>query len=365
MKIYFILICLLILNVALDASSKQTLPVDLLNDTNDDTQAVQKLIDAMPEGGSLQIPAGTLILSAPLVIDRKNFAIFGVDANLTTLRFVHAGDGLVFNPAKPGLEACELPTSQSSSCKSGAAVRGTTSGKNEPPKVNLDRVRVEYIGAGFWKYGLKMESGEAIVVDCNFQGLNKGTDGTKALIDYSGKTGGGGRIQMVRSRLSGALKGVTVHKTDSEGQKFYDSIIENVSIGAERLTSEPTFQWMGCRISATHHSLYFSGVRDTAVSGCLLKVKDPEGKSIVLERRQTQHISFRGNIITGANILTVNSKDYSGKKSKLVDSVSLSGNYIANAVTAFNLSAPKTKVFPLEEYPAQHSKRFCKDSKFN
>ena len=152
---------------------------------------------------------------------------------------------------------------------------------------------------------------------------------------------------MIRSRLSGARCGVSVHDTDSEGQKFYDSIVEDVSIGAERLTTEPTFQWMGCRITAEQTGLYLWGVRDTVFAGSVFEATAPDAKTIIMEHDTLQHLAFRGNILLGANTLTVPSVDYDGANSKRVDSVTFSGNYIQGADPVFDLSGSETYGFSL------------------
>jgi len=234
-------------------------------------------------------------------------------------------------------------TIQTSASGSGAAIFGDTVNSNEPPLIYVDRVEIKGLGAGFWKYGLRMIGGSGLVTDSVFQGVNNGLSGTVALVEHTGQTGGGGRIQMFRSRLIGADRGVSVFNTDAEGQKFFDSMIEDVAIAAYRATSEPGFHWMGCRLTAADNAFYLKGARDTAIAGNIIETTKPNSQAIVLQSQQMQHLAFRANVISGANAVKVPQE--TGEK--LVDSVTFSGNYIQTTNSVFDLRGTQTYSFSL------------------
>jgi len=345
MKLLALLISLVGLSAAYGASKAVWLSADLLDDLDDDTAVVQATINSMPTDSALHIPAGILTLSQPLVIDRPSFAIIGADANLTTLRFTSATNGLVFfsSGADGNYARVADLTIQTSASGSGAAIFGDTVNSNEPPLIYVDRVEIKGLGAGFWKYGLRMIGGSGLVTDSVFQGVNNGLSGTVALVEHTGQTGGGGRIQMFRSRLIGADRGVSVFNTDAEGQKFFDSMIEDVAIAAYRATSEPGFHWIGCRFTAGDTAFYLKGARDTAIAGNIIETTKPNSQAIVLQSQQMQHLAFRANVISGANAVKVPQE--TGEK--LVDSVTFSGNYIQTTNSVFDLRGTQTYSFSL------------------
>jgi len=330
-----------------------TLDPALLDDLDDDAAVVQSIVDSMPESSILHIPAGTLVMSSPLVIDKKNFAVTGMDANLTFMHFTGGQDGLFVQSSQGGgnvvrISDLSILTEQAGGGAAVHGVRYTDAGQtNLPPNIELERVGISFADGGFWNYSVKSEYGVLLVVDSVFRGVNNGTNGTLCHIDYSGPSGGGRRVQMLRSRLSGARVGVSVHDTDSEGQPIINSVVEDVEIGGERYTAEPAFKWSGCRITASDVGLYLSGVRDSRVDGCLVETTAPDSTAFVMERRQTQHTCYRGNLVFTPYMLKVNTTDYQDAASKLVDSITFSGNYIHGADPGFDLTGPETWGFCL------------------
>lgn len=323
-----------------------------MDDTTDDTIYLQGLIDGMPNGGVLRVPAGTLTLSDRLVINKISFSIIGVGASCSIIRFETANDGVLAKSSTGDGGMLFLSDFSLITSHAGGGIALETQVVDPtgdiflPPKILMKRVDVRGEGSGYWNGSILSDSSSLLLIDSFFQGVNNSVNGTLNHIEFVSQTGGGAKLRLIRCHLKGADVGIYVHDNDAEGQFIVDTIVEDVAIGGLRLTPEPAFNWYGCRILASGTGIYLSGARDVPVAGCVVKISGTDGVCFALEKRTMQNFTMLGNILeSSGETVRMNEFDIDGIESLLINMVTMTGNYVEGADTVVQVDAKRCDNF--------------------
>jgi len=300
-----------------------------MDGVTDDTAAFQDALNALADGGVLDISAGTALLSAPLTVKNKSCTIHGAGPFATILRWT-SGNGIACSESRTKPQTNGDPTSwqitgirfETASADSGTALSlcYEHSGRVTPSVIVRD-CSFQPWKAGFWTKSILIDNGHlGQITGCYFRGGRREGKTTSHHIHLTGNSttfmieNCHGMISRYGILAEGVTEGVTISKC------FF---VKNAYGYALNVGGEPMFDISQSHAASHVHPLWIKNGRSSAITGnmCVLRKYDDFSNLrddsnppaiVVLEGKTTKNI-----VVIGCT-LNMNDQSLAGKDGEVL-----------------------------------------------
>ena len=325
-----------------------------MDGVTDDTTAFQNALNALPDGGVLNITAGTALLSAPLTIKDKSCTIRGAGLFATKLRWT-SGSGISCSESRTREETDGDPASwqitgirfETASADSGTALslRYEHSGRVTPSVIVRDCSFQPWHG-GYWTKSISVENGHlGQITGCYFRGgRGEGKATTSHHVHLTGNSttfmieNCHGMISRYGILVEGVTEGVTISKC------FF---VMNAYGYTLNVDGEPMFDIFQSHAASHVHPLWIKNGRSSAIIGNMfvlrkyddflgLRDSDNPPAIVLIEGKTVKDV-----VVTGCT-LNMNDKSLGGEGGKFlgIDIRNGNGVIIADNSIEHNSSFP-------------------------
>ena len=363
MKIARQLLALLLASSSLlhAADSSATLPVSALDGVTDQTELLQRTLDALPDGGVLTLPPGTLILSRPILVRAKSLTFRGAGAFATRLRWVAKG-GLYFSDTRTSgdtkgkLASWEVSDLQfeAAIANAGTALALAPQSERLTPSINVHNCDFEPVAAGqYWNTCIDVHGAHlGQISGCFFCGNTDSratTADPQATTTYQIKISGNSTTFFIQNcHGQKSIYGILV--TDhTEGANISKCYFVNCAYGYVFHTEDggrPMFYVSQSHAAASVHPLWIYNARSSWVEGNLLVLRGYGSKVLRAAAGGASMIKIDGDLVkaihVAGNSLEMNDQemkepivgiDVTGGRDLLVTGNTIADNFPATGET--------------------------------
>ncbi len=297
-----------------------------MDGVTDDTAAFQQALDALADGGVLNISAGTALLSGPLTIKNKSCTLRGAGLFATTLRWTK-GDGIVCYENQTKSQRGGEPASwqitdirfETAAANSGTALsmQWERAGRVTPAIIVRDCSFQPY-KTGFWTKSIFIDNGHlGQITGCYFRG-GRG-DGKTTTSHHVHLTGNSttfkienchGMISRYGILAEGVTEGVTISKC------FF---VKNAYGYVFNVGGEPMFDIFESHAASHVHALWIKNGRSSAIMGSMLVLRDYNEFEQLRDKDETPSVvliegpTVKNIAVTGCT-LNMNAPSLAGKE---------------------------------------------------
>jgi hypothetical protein len=317
-----------------------------MDGTTDDTAAFQKALDALPDRGVLEIPAGKAILSKRLVLKNKTAVIRGAGSGVTRLIWTKAG----------GIHLVETRTwRESKAQKASFDVRGiafTTRAENGgtalfadftspdrlDPALSIQDCRFEGVGAkAYWTESIRGHNAHiGRITQCTFRGSPSLTATTGAHVHLTGNStcfvvnACHGMNSIYGVLVEGKTEGITLSECFFVHNTY--GFVLNITEGGE-----PMFNVMNSHAASGVYPVWIRNGRSSSLVGnCLILRQSSKYKTGPKSREGIRIEGKRSkDIVVSACTIQITDKDFSGTFIG-IRAVACNGLVLANNTVANN-----------------------------
>ena len=298
-----------------------------MDGVTDQTELLQRTLDALPDGGVLTLPPGTLILSQPILVRAKSLTLRGAGVFATRLRWVAKG-GLYFSDTRTRVDAQDKLASwevsdlqfEAGIANAGTALLLAPQSARLTPSVNVHNCNFEpYADGQYWNISIDVRGGHlGQITSCYFRG-NRGNEDPQATTEYHIKISGNSTcFQIENCHGQHSVYGVWVGD-DTEGtliskclfvENAYGYVFETTNGG------QPMFDICQSHAASSVHPLWIKNARSSSINGNLFVLRGYESK-VLRTAELPSMIKIEGGVvkdisITG-NALQMNDREMKGR----------------------------------------------------
>lgn len=271
-------VCLFCLNTTAFGA---TLPASAMDGVTDQTELLQRTIDALPDGGVLILPEGTMILSRPVLIRDKSLTIRGAGAFATRLRWVakgglHFSDTRAWSDVKGQLASWEISDIQfeAGSPNAGTALLLEPQSERLTPSLNVHHCNFEPVAAGqYWDISIDVRGGHlGQIASCYFRGNGDPEATTSHHIKISGNSTA---FQIENCHGQQSVYGILV-EDETEGTLISKCFFVKNAYGyvfRSEKGGQPMFDVSQCHAESGVHPLWITNARSSSISGNLFVLR--------------------------------------------------------------------------------------------
>ena len=300
-----------------------------MDGVTDDTAAFQNALNALPDGGVLNIAAGTALLSAPLTIKNKSCTLRGAGLFATKLRWT-SGSGIACSESRTKSQTDGDPASwqitgirfETASADSGTALSlcYEHSGRVTPSVIVRD-CSFQPWRTGFWTKSIFVENGHlGQITGCYFRGGRREGKTTSHHIHLTGNSttfmieNCHGMISRYGILAEGVTEGVTISKC------FF---VKNAYGYALNVGGEPMFDIFQSHAASHVHPLWIKNGRSSAITGNMFVLRKYDEFSMLRDNSNPPAIivlegkTLKNVIVTGCT-LNMNDESLAGKDGEVL-----------------------------------------------
>ena len=342
-----------------DDNHNATLPVSVMDGVTDQTDLLQRTIDALPDGGVLALPAGTMILSRPVLVRAKSLTLRGAGAFATRLRWVAKGgmdfsDTRTWNDTKGMLASWEISDIQFEAgiANAGTALLLAPQSARLTPSVFVHNCNFQPAAPRqYWNISIDVRGGHlGRIAGCYFRGNPDPQATTSHHI-----------------KLSGNSTSFTIENCHGE-QSIYGILVEDETEGAliskcffvqnaygyvfkTETGGQPMFDVCQSHAASSVYPLWIKNARSSSIAGNLLVLRGDKYESLRTAADCPAMVRIEGGVakdisITG-NALQMNDKemkqafvgiDVAAGRNILITGNTIAHNFASGAETGIRFS---------------------------